>query len=133
MDIPSLVEKTIGIYFFIIAISLIIRPDLWLNMIKRITLENGSQRTYFFFSLFIGIVVTLTHNIWDFTSAILVTVFGWALLIKSSIAFIYPEFFKKVLPSSEKMDLYIRIGGVILASLCIWILIPFYGPGVKFF
>jgi hypothetical protein len=133
MDIPSLVEKTIGIYFLIIALSLIIRPDLWQKMINRITLDNGGQRTYFFFSLFLGIVVSLTHNIWDFTSAILVTVFGWALLIKSSIAFIYPEFFKKILPSGEKMGIFIRIWGVILVFLCIWILIPYYGPGVRFF
>lgn len=133
MDIPSLVEKTIGIYFFIIALSLIFRPDLWFKMVNRITLENGGQRTYFFFSLLVGIVVILSHNIWDFTSAILVTVFGWALLLKSTIAFIYPELFKKVLPSNEKMGIFIRIWGLVLASLCIWILIPFYGPGIKFF
>ena len=54
MDIPSLVEKTIGIYFLIIALSLIIRPDLWQKMINRITLESGGQRTYFFFSLRTG-------------------------------------------------------------------------------
>ncbi len=133
MDIPSLVEKTIGIYFLIIALSLIIRPDLWLKMVNRITVESSGQRTYFFFSLLVGIVVTLSHNIWDFNSAILVTVFGWALLLKSTIAFIYPEFFKTVLPSNKKLGIYIRIWGLVLASLCIWILIPFYGPVIKFF
>lgn len=133
MDIPSLVEKTIGLYFFIIALSLIIRPSLWLKMINRMIQEDSGQRTYFFFSLIVGIVVTFTHNIWDFNSAVLVTVFGWALVLKSTIAFIYPELFKKLLPPIGNMPLLIRIWGLILASLCIWILIPYLGPEMRFF
>ena len=133
MNIPSLVEKTIGLYFLILAISLIIRPSLWLKMIKRMLLEDSGQRTYFFFSLIVGIVVTQTHNIWDLTSAVLVTVFGWALILKSAIAFIYPEFFKKVLPQSLNREICIRIFGIVLTILCSWILFPYFGPSIKFF
>jgi len=133
MDIPFLVEKTIGLYFFIIALSLLIRPLLWLKMIKRMIQEDSGQRTYFFFSLMVGIVVIFTHNIWDLTSAVLVTVFGWAMVVKSTIAFIYPELFNKVLPSGQNMIIFIRFWGFVLALLCIWILFPYFGPGIKFF
>lgn len=133
MDFPTLVEKTIGSYFLILAISLIIRPALWLKMLNKIVQEDSGQRTYFFFSLIVGLVVTFTHNIWDFTSGVLVTVFGWSLLLKSTIAFIYPEFFKKILPTRGNLKIFIRIWGVLLAILCIWILIPHFGPAVKFF
>ena len=133
MNIPSLVEKTIGLYFLILAISLIIRPSLWLKMIKRMLQEDSGQRTYFFFSMIVGIVVTQTHNIWDLTSAVLVTVFGWALILKSAMAFIYPEFFKKVLPQSLNREIFIRIFGIVLTILCSWILFPYFGPSIKFF
>lgn len=133
MDIPSLVEKTIGLYFLIISLSLIIRPSLWLKIVNRIVQEDSGQRTYFFFSLIVGLIVTFTHNIWDFTSAVLVTVFGWALVVKSIIAFIYPELFKMLLPKTKSLPLLIRIWGIILALLCIWILIPYFGPEVRFF
>jgi len=133
MDFPTLVEKTIGSYFLIISLSLIIRPVLWQKMINRMVQEDSGQRTYFFFSLIVGLVVTFTHNIWDFTSAVLVTVFGWSLLLKSTIAFIYPEFFKKILPTKGNLKIFIRIWGVVLAILCIWILIPYFGPSIKFF
>ncbi len=133
MDIPSLVEKTISSYFFIIGISLLIHPGLWIKMLNRIIQEDSGQRTYFFFSLMVGLLVIYTHNIWDFTSGALVTVFGWALLIKSSIAFIYPDFFKKIIPKIQNIEIYIRLWGLFLSLLCLWILIPYFGPSIRFF
>ncbi len=45
-----------------------------------------------FIAIVIGLLNVLAHNVWEANISILVTIFGWAALIKGILLFTFPKF-----------------------------------------
>ena len=77
-------------------------------------------------SLFMGLVVVLTHNVWTGDAlTILVTLLGWALLLRAGLTLFLPHgSFKSLIDSFKFEKIYYPVA---LIALILGIYLTYYG------
>jgi len=126
-------ERAVQIYailnFTIIGVSHIVRPRAWVDFFI-ILRERGEQGVFAtaFLSLIFGTIVVSFHNVWSGIPIIL-TVIGWAQVLKAAVYFIFPAYglAKLQIPSHERPWQFVVPGAafVVLAGVLgyhVWIL-----------
>lgn len=91
MDISIFLAKALGLYLLIMGISLFTNA----RQLKTIMSDVAAQPALLFISgaiaLIFGILIVLTHNIWQSNWRILITLIGWLSLFKGIIRIIFPH------------------------------------------
>ena len=113
------------IHFTIIGLSHLVQPRAWTDFFIR--LHNQGTTGVFvvgFMSLWFGSIIVAFHNVWSGIPAVL-TVIGWAQLLKALIYFCFPEFGLKRIAyvKPERAHLY-SVAGIV--SLGIAALLGFH-------
>jgi hypothetical protein len=80
------------IQFAIIGFSHLFQPRAWTDFFIRLH-QQGTSGAFFvaFMSLWFGSIVVAFHNVWSGIPMVL-TIIGWAQLLKALIYFCFPEF-----------------------------------------
>ena len=120
-NITLLVEKVVALMYLILAISMVVRTRDWVNFVEQFRNDYNKSKSLILFTLPFGILVILTHNIWVWNPRVIVTIFGWAAAIKSTLLLIAPEFLMKLFPKKGKLEMVYKIEGLIIAVLCGWV------------
>lgn len=83
--------QIIGVYLVIAGVSGLLYPGRMMKALKEYT--RSSLLPYFdaVLALLLGLVVVLTHNVWDTLEAGIVSAFGWIALIEGLALFLLPE------------------------------------------
>ena len=89
MDIA--IEKLVAISFFVVGLSHIFQPRAWVEFFIRFRDKGavGSLQLGLF-HLPLGLLIASFHNIWH-GLPIIVTIIGWAQLLKSVLYLTYPK------------------------------------------
>ncbi|MEC4671370.1 MAG: hypothetical protein VST66_05760 [Nitrospirota bacterium] len=122
MDFSLVVEKGVGIMYLILALSLIVRPGLWLDFMENFTKAQTPSLVVPFIGLPFGLSIVLLHPNWSWSPSAFVTLFGWLALLKSSTYLLFPEAYVKLIPKRETLRKIIQIEGPLLAAICLLIL-----------
>jgi hypothetical protein len=86
------VEVLAIILFGVLGLSHLVQPRAWVNYFIRLRgLGDTGAFVDGFVNLALAAIIIAFHNVWSGT-AIVLTLLGWALLIKSSIRFFAPKF-----------------------------------------
>ena len=93
--------KLLGVYLVIISLAVLVNKDRYERMVKKMDISPLQQHAYAAFTLILGLLVVLTHNIWD-SWPIVITITGWLLVLKGAFNLIMPE---QVLKIAKDMDL----------------------------
>ncbi len=83
-----------GISTVIITFALLING----RHLKRLFAALETEESFFlwgFISLVIGVAMILAYNVWDWSWQIIITLLGWAALVKGLFFLFCPEFMKK--------------------------------------
>ena len=117
------VEKLAAVCFVVIGLSHIAQPRAWAEFFIAL---RGRGRTGGFVNGFIhfplGAVVVAFHNVWSGLTVVL-TLVGWALVVKSLLYFTLPEFGLKHgvgMVSEERARGFVVVGvfAVAFGALC---------------
>lgn len=86
-----LISQVLGFYLLIVAIVMLTRADYYRNLMTN--LHEGSHAIMIgaTFSLIIGIILVLVHNLWVWDEEVIITVVAWLILIKSVLWLAFPE------------------------------------------
>ena len=92
----TLLAQIIGPTLAAAAIGFLLHPKFYKKIIKDFETHEGI--TYFtgIIVMILGLIVVLNHNVWEFSSAGLVTLLGWSSLVKGAIFLIVNCFIKLV-------------------------------------
>jgi glucose uptake protein GlcU len=82
--------KAWGIYLAFFGVVMVFKKDLRHKMFKLAADENFLYTTGFM-SFTIGLITVLVHNVWTTDFRVIVTLMGWAALIKGVMRFVDPE------------------------------------------
>lgn len=97
-----------------------IRPDVLLT-VKKLMVENRPfALTYGFLSLMLGLASVILHNVWTMSWPTVVTLFGWACLVKGVLVLAYPEIARK--PTFEFRVASTRISLAVAFLFAAWML-----------
>ena len=111
------VEILAAIHFFILGMSHILQPRAWAKFFIKLR-ELGEPGNFMnaFLNLAFGSLVVAFHNVWTGIPAVL-TVIGWAQVVKSLIYFLAPSVGLKALNriSLDNAKMFIAPGVMLVA------------------
>jgi hypothetical protein len=90
MELSRYLAKCIGIYFLILATAMFINMPQFIQRIDNLLHESSVMYMTGFFTLILGIMMVVGHNIWEKHWRVIVTVIGWITLIKGILIIYSP-------------------------------------------
>jgi hypothetical protein len=103
----------------ILGLSYMLQGETWIRLLKDAMANTRKYYTLYLLILITGLVVVTEHNRWSLDWNVVITFFGWAMVIKSAVFFIAPQLME---PFTKLIDMgfiktWIRTAGVVLATL----------------
>ena len=95
MQHAMLVASIFGPFLFFIGLWMLFYHE---NMMKVITSMKNTPAAFYLIgavNLFLGLIVVNEYNVWDWSSAVLVTLLGWVLIIRGLLCLFVPQAFVK--------------------------------------
>ena len=91
MDLSLFLAKLIGIYFVIMGLSVLIKKETLLKMAEEFMTRLPLMFVSGVLTLVMGLLLILSHNIWDGTWVVIVTIIGWLVFIKGLFYLLLPQ------------------------------------------
>lgn len=96
MNLSKFLSKVIGIYLVIISVAMLTNMQQFSSNMNSLINEAPLMIVVGFFTLILGILMVVSHNIWQWSWKILVTIVGWLIFLKSIGILFYPLFMDKL-------------------------------------
>lgn len=116
MTITFFFAQFLGLMLVILSASLFLQRRMYLGMIARYREERAYFYPLAFTGLVVGLMMVLLHTVWSGgLLPILVTLLGWAILIKSAgLLVLAPSFIDKLLAPVQARRTYVIAAAVFL-------------------
>ena len=89
--ISIFLAKLLGLYLVIVISGIFLNRKLMERIVKDFSDNLGLVYLSGFFSLLIGLLVVLNHNVWSADWKMIITLIGWLTLVKGIIRIFFPE------------------------------------------
>lgn len=96
MDLSIFLGQVISVYLILMGLALFINKGEMIKAAREFVGANASFVFYGAVALIFGLLVVFSHNIWDGTWRIVITLMGWAATIKGATAVLFPKTLKSV-------------------------------------
>lgn len=111
----------IGPVWLLVGLSVLLNPGFYKDMIS----EFFEDRLMYLFSgimsLVAGIAIVLVHNIWATDWRVVITIVGWAGVIKGAVRILLPMGANKSLVSVFDNPVVLRVSGLVIAAIGAWL------------
>jgi hypothetical protein len=95
MDKSKFLSKVIGIYLIIISIAMLVRMQEFTHDVTKLINDAPLMFVVGFFTLILGILMVVSHNIWQWNWRVIVTIIGWITLLKGASIIFSLQFLDK--------------------------------------
>ena len=114
MPVPLdlLIERWFAIGFLVFGLSHLLYPDKWAALFFPLRTEDTPGLLIATFTLPLGLIVVLAHNIWVWRLPVIVTLFGWGMIVKSLFYLFFPRALFPLRASRRRMQRGFKIAGV---------------------
>ncbi len=114
----EITSEIFSIFILVLGISYFTQSQLWLKLAKTFIHKHYQILPFALLTLLIGLTIVATHNRWELSWNILITLLGWIIVIKSSIFLIFPRIaIQFALNFKQSLSLIIRMSGLIMVIL----------------
>ncbi len=97
MCISMFYAQIIGLWLFLVALAMIVHHPRLKKTVTE-TLSNPSLMTYSgLIALAVGLLIVIHHNIWIAAWPVVITIFGWVLIIQGIMRIFWPDTFIKMM------------------------------------
>ena len=130
-----LAEQLVFCLFIAWGISFIVQTKLWVKLVKLMYSQNEQTFNFIclvsgFIYLPFGLFIVLTHNDWDLSPSVIVTLIGWLILVKCVVLLLYPQIAlkcKAIYGKDESfLKWYMRICGFVYILMGLWVFANFW-------
>ncbi|WP_133135231.1 hypothetical protein [Legionella rowbothamii] len=90
MDKSRFLAKAIGAYLLIVSLSMFINMHSFVNLVNEMTRNEPLVFVTGFFTLIIGILLVLSHNVWEWDWRVIITLIAWLTLLKGASIIFHP-------------------------------------------
>lgn len=95
MDKSRFLAKALGIYLLIVSLIMLSNMQHFVSMINSLIINMPLMFVTGFFTLIIGILLILSHNIWQWNWRVIITIISWLTLIEGVSLILYPQYADK--------------------------------------
>lgn len=96
MDTSKFLAKVIGIYETIISIAMLVNMHQFTNNISGLLNNAPLMLIVGSFTLILGVLLVVSHNIWQWNWRIIITIIAWIVLLKGASIVLYPHALDKL-------------------------------------
>ncbi len=125
MELSVLLAQLLGVVYAAVAVGMIFNSKYYNKMIKDILKDSGSIYLGGIMALVVGFFLVTYHNIWVKNWEVLITIIGWAALIKGILLLISPDHLIALSKKIYKNEKAIHGAGIIVLILALIFL--YYG------
>lgn len=106
------IAKFLGPIILALGIPMVVAPKDLLNTSKQFLSDSPLVLISGVLAMTAGLAIVNTHNVWILDWPIIITLFGWALVVGGSIRVIAPRLVDRVGGAMMKLDSMTRVAGV---------------------
>ncbi|MBU0578031.1 hypothetical protein KJ742_04575 [Patescibacteria group bacterium] len=88
--------KLIGLIYLVLGVGLAVNPKYYHKMFNDLLNDTPLMYLSGILAFIGGLLLVIFHNVWVESWAIVITVFGWLLLIKGALLIMFPSTMKKI-------------------------------------
>jgi hypothetical protein len=109
MDTSRFLAKALGIYLLIVSVATLANMEHFIQMVDALLSNAPLMFVTGFFTLILGILFVLSHNIWQWDWRLMITIFAWMTLLKGASIILYPQLISvaSMLFIQDTMSVYI--------------------------
>ncbi len=116
------VEFYAAVHLTVIGLSHVLQPLAWVRFFQLLS-SHGTTGAFAngFLSLMFGSIIVAFHNIWE-GGAIVLTLLGWAQIVKALVAFTAPEFSLRGMNRVSPDRLWeFQFAGAVFLAIAAWL------------
>lgn len=107
MNPTIFLAQAFGLYFTIMAIALLVQRKDYLRIVRHMVRDDALMLTSGVFTLMIGIILILVHNVWEGPwQVVLVTIVAWLTFAKGVIRVLFPHHLRSIIKTFENPSNY---------------------------
>lgn len=106
MCLSVFLAQTIGCYLFAVGLAMIIFQQRFKKLFTDCLSHSTMIAAHSTVSLILGLLIVVSHNIWIDQWPVVVTVFGWLLLVMGLFTLFFPESYVKMAKDSVEKTPY---------------------------
>lgn len=91
MDVSIFLAKALGLYYVIVAIAMLVNYSKFTAFLNDYAKNPSLLLLSGFITLILGILLVLSHNVWEASWRVLITVIAWMALVKGIICLVCPK------------------------------------------
>ncbi|KTD57031.1 Integral membrane protein (PIN domain superfamily) [Legionella santicrucis] len=95
MDKSRFLAKALGMYLIIVSLAILLNKQHFINLVSSLINNMPLMFVTGFFTLILGLLFVLSHNIWQWNWRVIITIIAWLTLIKGASIILYPQFIDK--------------------------------------
>ncbi len=126
MEISIFFAKLLGAYFVIVAIGILFNLKTYQRLMEDFCKNVALIYLGGILALFFGLIVVLLHNVWAVNWAVIITIFGWAGIIKGAWLIILPNTVARFTEVYQKKPVALVIHLFIILALGIFLMVEGY-------
>lgn len=127
MDISLFLAKLFGLYLTIVSVLLFARRDFLPSVIEDFYRSPALILFSAVFNLIIGLLVVLTHNVWEWNWRVIITIFGYLSIAKGIIHLFRPSWLEGLSRKMIAGNGYVATGAINLVIGVYLIYVGFFG------
>ena len=125
METSVFIARIFGLCYLVIGAGFVFNRKAFLRVMDDFCKNAALVFLGGVFALVIGIVIVLTHNIWVANWTVIITIIGWAALIKGVWLIIFPNSVHKCIRAYQKNENMLVIHSIF--ALVFGIVLTYFG------
>jgi hypothetical protein len=118
LDLVQFVERLVPVVLLVLGISYVLQAPRWVQAGRQVMAAPHSFLPTAMLLFVLGLAIVIAHNRWVADWPLVVTLFGWILVIKSAAFLFFPRLTAKADGWPESLHLAsARIGGALAAVI----------------
>jgi len=117
MENAIAVAAVAGPAYLVLGLSLLVYSKSWQKLIAKWQKDHFSLIAIMIMTLILGLVVLRMYSAWETNVWILVTITGWAMVLKGAFYLLAPERWIKDWVAMAKSEGLIGLGGVVTIAI----------------
>ncbi len=129
MERSIFLSKALGIYLLIVSLSMLINMPYFFIRVQLLMHDPNAMFITGFMTLILGILMVLSHNVWEWSWRVLVTIIAWLTLLKGMSVVACPTYLIDLTNSVSASKATIYSAAVI--DLILALVLCYYGFNCK--
>ena len=128
MELSYFLAQLLGLLIAIFAAAALYRPQLVSKVLEDFRKDSFLTLIVAFISIVSGLAIILSHNIWEPSWRIIITIIGWGALLKGISYIVAPDMLlrygKKILGNSSQLKI------ILIIDLFVGLYLAYIGFGI---